>query len=398
MKIRHCFWMTLSASVAFAAVASGPATPVQNPVVALGIGTVAEGKAPTTVHPEFNPRAMGCSPAPLTCGASRSGNLGCIYGHVDGGYQYQDLYSLHGEAGQTVHIDAETSTDHEIYFSVGGSPSEVAIIDYERNAHSFSETYSVLREGTYTIQVLMATPPGEASYTLTVSCTPTSIPSRRRSVRQPDSSLFRNAYVHMLTPTDTRAGITLLLPLDNYGLEDPKRYMITLSTRFGEVIYAGAETYCFCTLPSGADWVSNIFMPLPNKFPDSLPPESMPGVIQYKYSFSSPWQGMLVRGEVSFDVWVDDPDHWHPTGGPVSSVEKLPSGAVVVHGVFLTPPAVRIYDPVTDQAEVLAPTGAGGTFEIPPNMVGVLPKNVSVCSAISALKPSSLHCSILFVQ
>ena len=86
-------------------------------------------------------------------------------------------------------------------------------------------------------------------------------------------------------------------------------------------------------------------------------------------------------------------------GGPVTTTETKPGGAVLFRGLFLTDPTVlsssyrgdvRDWETVTPQT--------GGVVEVAPVQVGPLPSFISVCSAVSTSKPNSLHCSIATVE
>jgi hypothetical protein len=218
--------------------------------------------------------------------------------------------------------------------------------------------------------------------------------SRRRAVEHPGTPWF-HAFVIMVPPPGDAQELNLIYPYDTFGLEDPTRVTLKLRTRAGEVTEYDKDSYCFCSYPPGTGRFSLIFLRRPNTFL----PEWMPGIIEYRYSFTQP-SGR--HGEVALQIWADDGDHWHPVGGPVTSYEKRPSGGIVVYGVFLSPPTVRLFDPLDPKETVggrtIYATEPGGAVEISTEELGTLPQYLSLCSATSTFKPNSLYCSVLRID
>src|SRR6185436_8322610 len=316
-----------------------------------------QAQSPASVSLEFAPTLLGCSPTPLSCGTTRAAVLGSCFqsGYEPSMFFYHDFYTFHGEAGQIIEIQAETTTDYSIDVSwmpgFAGTPDAgLSQVRSLYGAHSIGYTFSIFKTGMYEIAVVFGSALGSARtkgpYTLTISCMPFPAVSRKRAALHPGSSPFTHAYVDVdMSIVDHAPTPILLLPFDTYGREDPRNDRLILGTNLGETVYDESPLYCFCTLPAGAGWFSLITLPPPGKFLSRIHQESIPGIVEYKYSFSNPWQGSIVYGDVSVAIRVDDIDHWSFTGGPVTSFEKTPSGAIQFRGAFLNPLSVRVFDP-----------------------------------------------------
>jgi hypothetical protein len=234
---------------------------------------------------------------------------------------------------------------------------------------------------------------------LVVIASPVYAAQRRRAVLPPETPWFHAAiWVRQIPPPDQITLFYFVWPERGGDWEDGSRLKETVTTRAGEVILSDHASYCFCTSPIG----SALYLSIPNKDGSAgdlikhISPDVLPGVVEYRLSISKP-SGR--HGEISFQIWADDNDHWHFIGGPVTTTETKPGGAVLLRGLFLTDPTVLSSSRRGDVRdwETVSPQ-TGGVVEVAPVQVGPLPSIISVCSAVSTSKPNSLHCSIATVE
>ncbi len=228
---------------------------------------------------------------------------------------------------------------------------------------------------------------------------PAAYPVKRRAVRPPELAWFHaSIFVDVSEPPAQKTSISMGWPLREV-LEGSTPYTLTLTTRAGQVTLEDSAWFPdLCTKPP----CGMLFLFLKNSdgsFGDpvtKISPDVLPGLLEYRWSISRPSRA---RGTISFQIWADDNHHWQFVGGPVASVQKNADGGVTVYGVFPSDPMIgssSAHIDVRDYPAALPSTG--GSVEVPAALVGQLPTILSVCSAVSALTPNSLQCSIVSVE